>query len=530
MIENKKRLLPSLKFLSFLLSPILMVIFPILSFYLNNISELSLKFIEKPLLYSISIVIASSLLLFALSRKKNQSALLVSSFAFVFFSYGHLSKLLNSRLFIQLPNGFVFGPDKIFLPILFCLFIFLTIKIYITKKPLIKVITFLNIVLLVLVGYLTTAIAKNEWQKKSANSTQLTQTQVGYTYTSGNTPDIYYLILDGYAREDVLQEIYNYDNSEFIDSLKEMGFYTADLARSNYLHTYLSLPSTLNMRYLDELPKKYGLHPISDDAAKQLAAHNEVSQKLKNYGYTIINLSSTWEGTNENFQADITYKKDEYFKILGKNITLNESNITFLQTTLLYPLIKEVWGDALRSVTMTTLQKLPTIPYQQEKKFVLAHIMIPHPPYVFTAKGDPVPNAEFENADEGPDRRPKYLEQLIFISNQIIPIIQNIIQNSQKPPIIILQSDHGPASIFGRREDWLKNYSQKGIKERSSILYAVYFPDKDYQEFYETITPVNTFRILFNHYFDENLEILPDKTFYTSYEAIYDFKDVTEIK
>ncbi|MFH1289279.1 MAG: sulfatase-like hydrolase/transferase, partial [Patescibacteria group bacterium] len=454
----------------------------------------------------------------------------VSLVLLIFFSYGYLSRSLNDKLFIQLPNNIVLGPDKILLPIIFGLFIIFSAKVLKSAKPLIRIIVFLNVSLLFLVSYLSIAIIKTEYQKKDSTLTQPTQLQNENQITQENTPDIYYIILDGYAREDILQKFYDYDNSEFIKSLEKMGFYVADFSRSNYIHTYLSLPSTLNMRYLDELPEKYGTNPVDESAARKLISENEVSKKLKDYGYTIINFASSWEGTGEGYKADITYKKDEYFKILGKNVAIDEANIIFLQTTLLSPLIKEVWGDALRSRILATLQKLPTIPYQEGKKFTVAHILAPHPPYVFTAEGNAVPNAEFEMADEGIDKRPKYLGQLTFISGQIIPVLQKIIQNSLTPPIVILQSDHGPGSIFGKRENWLENYSQEGVNERSSILYAVYFPDQNYKNFYSTITPVNTFKILFNNYFNENLELLPDKTFYTSYEAIYYFKDVTDIK
>ena len=383
--------------------------------------------------------------------------------------------------------------------------------------------------LLVIVSYLSFSIAKKEYQKGPSLLTLSPQSPGKTQEEQKITPDIYYIILDGYARQDILKEIYDYDNSWFIESLRKMGFYVADYARSNYLHTYLSLPSILNMRYLDDLPQKYGKNPPSGSAARQFTSNNETTKKLKDHGYTIINFASIWEGTNESYLADITYKGEEYFKILGKNIALDETNITFLQTTLLSPFIKKVWGDALRSRILYTLQKLPTIPFRKEKKFVVAHIVAPHPPYVFTAEGNPVPGAEFEFADEGIDKRKKYLDQLIFISKQILPVVQNIIQNSSSPPIIILQADHGPGSTFGKREEWQKNYSPLALRERSGILYAVYFPNKNYSQFYPSITPINTFRILFNVFFNENLELLPDKTFYTDYEKIYDFKDVTDI-
>lgn len=515
--------------LFFFIPPISASIFPILSFYKTNISDLSINFIQNLLTYSIIGAFAVTLVIFLLVRDKDKTSLISTILIFIFFSYGHLSDSLNNILFFQLPNGMVLGPDKLLLPIIISIFLLISYKILIRKKPLNQIKSFINFSLVILISYSLISIAKIEFDKKEATF-QNSSEQSGTISATNNTPDIYYIILDGYAREDVLKELYDYDNSEFISKLEKIGFYVADKSRSNYIHTYLSLPSSLNMRYLDELPEKYGKDPKGGTAARQLISQNEITKQLKNKGYKIINFASTWEGTDESFQADITYKEDGYFKILGKNVSLDETNIIFLQTTLFSPFIKEVWGDALRSKTLSTLQKLPTIPYLEGKKFVMAHIITPHPPYVFDSQGNPVPGAEFEMANEGIDKRPKYLDQLKFISGQIIPVVKKIIENSPTRPIIVLQSDHGPDSIFGEREQWLNNYSEEGVKERSSILYAVYLPDQDYQQFYESITPVNTFRIILNKYFGQNYELLPDKTYYTSYEAIYDFKDVTDIK
>jgi len=516
-----------LKFPYFILPPVLTAIFPILSFYSKNISELSLKFLGKPLLYSIAATTVATLFASALIKNKNKASLIVFLLAFIFFSYGHLSQALNSKLFIQLPRGIVLGPDKILLPTTALLSIFLIIKTLRSKKTLAQIISFISVSLLIIVGYLTCTIIKNEYKKKGNSSTTTISLQNKTSVSQETMPDIYYIILDGYARQDILKSIYHYDNSWFVNSLRKMGFYVADAARPNYIHTYISLPSTLNMRYLDDLPQKYGINPVSNIAARQLIYDNEVTRKLRTYGYTIINFASTWEGTNESYQADVTYKSDEYFKVLGRNIALDETTIVFLQTTLLSPFIKEVWFDAIRARTLATLQKLPTVPLLKGKKFTIAHIIPPHPPYVFTAEGNPAPGTELEFSRESTD---KYIDQLIFISNQILPVLQKIIKNSPNPPIIILQSDHGPSSLFGRSNEWSKNYSEEGIKERSSILYAVYLPDKNYRQFYDSITPVNSFRIVFNKYFEEDFPLLPDKTFYTDFEKLYEFKDITSIK
>lgn len=529
MNKIKKIYHSKIKTLSFFIAPLSASIFPILSFYRTNVSDLSINSIQNLLTYSLIGAFSITLFIFLLIRDRDKSSLISTIFIFIFFSYGHLSNSLNKILFFQLPNGIVIGPDKLLLPIIMFLFLFISYKILIRKKPLNQIRSFINFSLLILIGYSLISIAKIEFDKKEATS-QNSSEQSGTISATSNTPDIYYIILDGYAREDVLKELYDYDNSKFTSELEKIGFFVADKARSNYIHTYLSLPSSLNMRYLDELPEKYGENPHGGTAARQLISQNEISKQLKKNNYKIINFASTWEGTDESFQADITYKENRYFKFLGRNISLDETNIIFLQTTLFSPLIKEVWGDALRAEILSTLQKLPTIPSLKGNKFVMAHIIAPHPPYVFDSQGNPVPGAEFEMANEGIDKRPKYLDQLKFISGQIIPVVKKIIENSPTKPIIVLQSDHGPASIFGEREEWLNNYSEEGVKERSSILYAVYLPDQDYQQFYESITPVNTFRIILNKYFGQNYELLPDKTYYTSYDAIYDFKDVTDIK
>lgn len=210
-------------------------------------------------------------------------------------------------------------------------------------------------------------------------------------------------------------------------------------------------------------------------------------------------------------------------------ILASENNMVFLQTTLLSPLIDEVWESAIRRKTLSVFEKMPDVAYLPGKKYVLAHIMSPHPPYVFDENGEEVNNPTLNNADEGIERRPYYIDQLKFISNQTIKMLKKIMANSKRPPIIILHSDHGPASTFGNRENWSTNYSQDAIKERASILYAIFLPDTNYENFGQNMTQVNTYRILLNKYFSEDNEILPDKTYYTNYDEMYGFYDVTDI-
>ena len=78
------------------------------------------------------------------------------------------------------------------------------------------------------------------------------------------------------------------------------------------------------------------------------------------------------------------------------------------------------------------------------------------------------------------------------------------------PPIIILQSDTGLYVDLPGRELTKERY----MKERMKIFSAYYLPEKDNQLLYETITPVNSFRIVFNLYFDTEYELLEDKSYF----------------
>jgi hypothetical protein len=516
------------KFASFLLPVLLMTVYPILFFYTNNISELSLVFLKKPLAISVGISIFLVLVLAGIIKNREKATIMVCGGVFVFFSYGHLSRLLNKRLFVSLPGGMVLGPDKILLPIIFLLGAFFVYKTLKSKKGLSGAIKFINIVGILLVLNLGVRILINEVKKNKGEANMLRMETGEGSFEEG--PDVYHIILDGYARNDVLANLYDYDNNWFTNELKKMGFFVAEKARTNYMHTYLSLPSTFNMEYLDFLPEKYGKDPVDDSVAIKMVPNNKVLQKFKSFGYQTINFVSDWGGTNESYQADVTYDEKRSFEILGLKILASETNMVFLQTTLLSPLVQEVYENALRRKTLAVFEKVPDVAYLSEKKYVLAHIMSPHPPYVFSENGGEIINeAILNNADEGIEKRPYYLDQLKFISKQTIPMLKKIMENSKKSPIIILQSDHGPASIFGKREDWTSNYSKEAVRERGSVLYAIFLPDGDYKDFPETMTPVNTYRILFNKYFGEENERLPDRTYYTSYDEIYGFYEVTEI-
>jgi hypothetical protein len=148
-----------------------------------------------------------------------------------------------------------------------------------------------------------------------------------------------------------------------------------------------------------------------------------------------------------------------------------------------------------RDRILFVLDKLESLPNIRSPKFVFAHIISPHGPFVFGPNGEPV--------QRNPIHANGYANQLQYINQRILALIDSILEQSPISPIIILQGDHGPLLI-----------SETG---RMGILNAYYFPDGRIDLLYESVSPVNTFRIILNEFFGEEFAILDDISYASPY-------------
>lgn len=163
---------------------------------------------------------------------------------------------------------------------------------------------------------------------------------------------------------------------------------------------------------------------------------------------------------------------------------------------------------------LETLKKVPA--EIDGPKIVYSHILSPHPPFVFDHNGEirtldrPFSLAEgieFQASRE--EYVDGYREQVRFINGEVTKVIDAILTTSETPPIIIIMGDHGPSAFF--------HFSQNDpgcTWERTSNLYAVFLPEHQEDDMvYPSISPVNTFRVIFNTYFGTHLPLLEDKSF-----------------
>ena len=326
---------------------------------------------------------------------------------------------------------------------------------------------------------------------------------------NGQAPDIYYIILDGYGRSDILKNEYGYDNSDFLNKLRDIGFFIADCAQSNYAQTQLSLASSLNFNYIEAFSSRFV--PGSDDRTglDAFIHHGLVRQSLEKAGYTTVAFATGFLAT-ELSDAD-------YFlgprRSLGE---LNEFESLLIETTVARLLqdsnrfgMQNSGSELYRERTLFVLDKLDKLSYIKGPKFVFVHLVIPHPPYVFGPTGGPV-----EPADVGTTKTQQgashYRDQAIYIGSRMAEIMPKIIASSTTPPVIVIQGDHGPTVASRPRS-------------RMSNLNAYFLPGAG-KSLYPSITPVNTFRVIFNEYFGQNLQYLDDVSLYSDYEDPFNFK------
>lgn len=343
-----------------------------------------------------------------------------------------------------------------------------------------------------------------------------------------NKPDIYYIILDAYGRADVLYQYYQFNNSDFINFLRLKGFVVPDNSYANYPVTTLSVPSTLNFDYVQSfLPgnEKAQLPWI----IKPFFRNNKTRLFLENSGYTSISIASNWEGSN-NPNTNIYYTPQALF--------LNEFDSFVIAKTplrIFKPLISTIAFindyDSHRQLILYNFDTLEKISEMPEPTFTVAHIIAPHTPFVFDQNGNYIePDYPFSFMDETyiplttAEYRNGYINQLIFINRKLENLIDTILANSDIPPIIILQADHGP-----RRVTDYSSLDDKCQKERFAIFTAYYLPGIDQSHIEDAITPVNLFRIIFNEYFYTELPLL-DSISYTHKNVSnypFEFIDIT---
>ncbi len=490
--------------------PLLIGVFPILSLMGHNIIEIAPVDGLRSLL--ISLVLAGLVWLAARAVPGwtwARAGLVASLFAGLFFSYGHVYALVEgtSLLGLRLGRHLILGPVWVGL--------FVAGAGAISRiRDTIGLTQGLNVIGAVLLVFPIFQISAHEITLL-ASEARLGKPALSQTGGIGaERPDIYYMILDAYARDDTLLEVFGHDNTPFLQALEERGFVIPPCTRSNYGRTYLSVSSSLNMGYVQDFAPYNGPGELT-----AMIKDNAVRAALAAQGYTIVAFDAGFYRTQWP-EADLYIA---YENRGGGLRSINEFEALAIDTTALFffldanlalggaPLgfVYETRNVEKYSRVRFTFDTLEDFPEVASPKFVWVHIPAPHGPYVFTERGRFNPSL-----DETPEG---YRAQIVYLNQRVLDAVDAILARSEIPPVIVIQGDHGASETFADAR-------------RLNILNAYHLPGDASARLYPSITPVNTFRLILDSYFDEGLELLPDVSYFSPPEKDYAFEAVPDTR
>jgi hypothetical protein len=329
---------------------------------------------------------------------------------------------------------------------------------------------------------------------------------------AGEFPDIYLIVLDKYTSGEVLADHFGFDDSGFEEFLRSRGFVIPRHARSNYPRTQLALTSMLNLDYIQNIPRKQLLNaPIEN---------NQLAGFLKREGYRFVFFPTAFEFTAKNRHADLQLPPPR--EVLG------EFRAAWERTTLFPEMIRAACAlidcppARLRATPESAelfdwkFERLAELAGHPRPTFVLAHLVLPHEPFIYKADcthRDPYwPINTGRIGDEKATRA--YLDQISCVNRKMSALVDSILARSSRPSVILLQSDHGHGRI-GRIPD-LREVDAYRLKERMAAFSAYRLPGLDPSSVGDSITPVNVMRLVLRHYFGADLPPVEDVSYWSS--------------
>jgi hypothetical protein len=503
--------------------PIVIGIYPVLYLLAININQV------QPLsaLRAGLICLAGCLLLYGLIwlflRNWDRTALFSSLVLILFYSYGHIYKLIEGKSWL----GFVYGKHRFLIVLWLVLFLagaWSILKKIKPRNPLNQVLNLASVVLIVL-PLLQLALFGYQFLQETLRSQVASRASISALSLSGessaqdqNTPDIYYIILDGYSRADILEKLYSLDTTPFINEMKSLGFVFPDCTQSNYAVTPFSMFASLNMDYLENHPDVFSGGP-GDDQVNTTTIYmpirdGQVRQFLEQRGYKTIAFETDYWWLNLTDADLYIVGNDNPLVKYNKNYEVSSFEEMFIRTTALRIFTetsshfsaqfkKQIRTPTERryEVTRYNLEQIEKIPEIPGKKFVYLHLAAPHAPFVFDANGN------FVDFDNRAGDNPAYPNEIVYLNKRVAQLAKDLIAKSKTPPIIVIQGDHG----------WDPRY-------RLQILNAYYLPNGGDDLLYPEITPVNTFRLIFDYYFGGQFKFLKDNSYFSIGEEFPQYK------
>ena len=450
---------------NFIIFPFLLAFFPSWQLILKNYDEL----IFQDILISLVVVAVSVIAWIVITKiikNANKAALITGVGTGFFFYFGYLQDALDGIMIFGIP----INKTSILLVISIIIFIISTIYFVRSRNNFETIVKIANIFAIALVlSLLAQFVIPDALAEK---------------------PNVYHIILDEYTDNEILMKKFNHDNEEFLKFLDKNGFYIPNKSFSTFESTIDELNLILNMEY----PKKRGW--VSDNYPALY--DNKVMSIFSAQNYSIIETNSMMRWKNfSDVDTKLCYGANIYSEFLEQ----------ILRKSIIRYFLEQYHDNTRRDVIRCTFNELNEIASQSSgPTYVFSHIYVPHPPFIFGPNGENViPDHREISGLQSWENTQGYINQLIYATNQVSIVIKNIVKNDPNA-IIILQGDTGTFTGI----DDISKRKVKDVYQAHSIIYAVRIPGVDNLE---SVIPVNTYRIIFNNYFNTNYEYLEQRIF-----------------
>ncbi len=501
--------------------PFLFAIYPVLFLFAQNNSSLPVELLGRPLLASLLLGSLALVVARLVLKDARQGALLAAAMILFWGTYGQFLLLLPTDGLV----GKIFRHHRVLLPLGFILLGCFAWKLR-RSQPSAAWVRNLNLVAkvvsLTLVVFSLGTIVSGIW----ADSRQISPEKVEILKpVMDPADDIYHIVLDGYPRADILKDLYGFDNEPFLAALRQRGFCTADSAHSNYAQTVLSVVSTMSGRYLKDGD------PSTEDSWQD---RRHLARRLRRIMQQRSEISyGAWtRAFATGYSATEILDADEY---LSPAVSLNEFERALVAMTPLDAIINLVemrYGDVLhRQRVEFTFENLPVPRESAPRAYTFAHIVAPHPPFVFApveiTAGAVVPLADGDHivGESGLSvlqYRAAYRAQISAVNERFLKAVDEILSNG-RPSVILVHGDHGPGSLL----KWENQHpDETSAKERFSILLALRMSDADKEACWPAMTPVNAVRVMQNRLYGTRRDTLADRSFFSTWSKPFEFVEI----
>ena len=325
-------------------------------------------------------------------------------------------------------------------------------------------------------------------------------------------PDIYYIVLDGFGRPDVLERRFGVPVQAPLEGLERSGWTISRRSVTNYTQTYLSLASALNGGYLD------GVAAVMKDSQDRRPLHALIQRSgpiaaLRRAGYSFRMIGSNTSVTARHEQAD---------RCDCRWPGLNEFENALLAMTPLrvLPIYGPTHGGQYQAVVggFAALEREIRSP---GPALVFAHIIVPHPPFVVDEHGRStykVGPVVYSDGDQYPgteaEYRSGYQAQTRFVLDRL-EVLTRLLAARSRPSVVVVHGDHGPGSRYSHVA-----LERADMAERLPIFMAIR-PAGPGGIVPDDLSPVNVLRVIFNTHFGGQYRLLPNRSYYSPWRAPY---------